>query len=191
MIIGAAACIALWLPPAHVTMRSGMRIVDRCVFISRINGSLRGTLGFSKESHVIGDTELLRLKVRPGSDDVYVFWLNALHGGQELSIKAQLQYGAALGFSSQLCINNLVGPCPQRTRFFDPPQNIGPTNPVSIAQCSLNNNWRPCLHSFSRAGDGIIRNIDTIDQKRLKAACAKMVEEGLLMLLSAFPQDIE
>jgi hypothetical protein len=117
MVVLAPPSIALHPPPADVTMLFGVWVgavrptFDECCFEPCFDQTV-----------VCGEviySERLRLKFRPGQNNVHLLGDFALRPREKVGIQAKLKNGASFRLSREFCVEDLVAPVSKQTGDFD------------------------------------------------------------------------
>jgi hypothetical protein len=141
VIIIAAAFFAGFAPPADIAMRLRIGVGPfRCLFRQ---GRKQAALHLAKIGGKIGKPVALRLKIRPGGDDIHVRRRNALRLRQQIGIEAKLEDGPCFRFTRQLRLNGLVRPASNGASDCDAAQDVGTTNPALVRERPLRDDLRP------------------------------------------------
>src|SRR5262249_37036372 len=121
------------------------------------------TLHLPEIGGIVGKAVRVRLKVRPGCDDMHILGSDALCLVQQLTIEAKLKNGSGLRFTSELGVNGLIRPFAKRAREFDATQDIGSAAPTLVRKCRLGDDWHALFHGgkgFRNSALGYVKAID-------------------------------
>jgi hypothetical protein len=122
---------------------------------------------------------------------MHLLRLAALRTRQQIRVQAQLQYGASLGFSCELGIDNFVRPVAERTASGNANEHIGATAPNALQECALDDDLDPLAHCSHRLLDLRRRDSDTFDLDDLHPPCTQVLDVRALVCRTALPQHLQ